>query len=109
LCIVLFFVQEEPSTQSLAAFIGALMQEYTQAGFDCFIFFFVEFDKRGVRPMGCSILLAGYDQKRKKADLYQIDPSGSFWPWKATSIGKDSATTKAFLEKRYYCIIVVEF
>ena len=33
--------------------------------------------------------------------LYQVDPSGSYFPWKATAIGKSAATAKTFLEKRY--------
>jgi len=33
--------------------------------------------------------------------LYQVDPSGSYFPWKATAIGKSAASAKTFLEKRY--------
>ena len=33
--------------------------------------------------------------------LWQVDPSGSFFPWKATAIGKSAASAKTFLEKRY--------
>ena len=33
--------------------------------------------------------------------LWQVDPSGSFFPWKATAIGKAAASAKTFLEKRY--------
>lgn len=33
--------------------------------------------------------------------LYQVDPSGSYFPWKATAIGKSSTSAKTFLEKRY--------
>ncbi|KAL2160869.1 hypothetical protein VTH06DRAFT_1066 [Thermothelomyces fergusii] len=33
--------------------------------------------------------------------LYQVDPSGSYFPWKATAIGKSATTAKTFLEKRY--------
>ncbi|KAF9936687.1 Proteasome subunit alpha type-2 [Modicella reniformis] len=32
--------------------------------------------------------------------LYQVDPSGSYWPWKATAIGKNMVNAKTFLEKR---------
>lgn len=46
-----------------------------------------------------SLLVAGYD-KTKGHSLYQIDPSGSFWPWKATAIGKNHVNAKTFLEKR---------
>lgn len=30
-----------------------------------------------------------------------MDPSGTFYEWKATSIGKNSELVKQFLEKRY--------
>lgn len=31
----------------------------------------------------------------------QVDPSGSYFPWKATAIGKSATSAKTFLEKRY--------
>ena len=62
-----------------------LFQEYTQIG--------------GVRPFGVSLLIAGVDREGPK--LYQVDPSGTFWAWKATAIGKNSDSAKDFLEKRY--------
>lgn len=65
--------------------ISALYQEFTQSG--------------GVRPFGCSLLVAGSDANG--IHLYQIDPSGTFWAWKAAAIGADSAVAKTFLEKRY--------
>ena len=33
--------------------------------------------------------------------LYQVDPSGAYFPWKATAIGKSATSAKTFLEKRY--------
>jgi 20S proteasome subunit alpha 2 len=50
-----------------------LMQEYTQSG--------------GVRPFGVSCLVAGYDDEGPQ--LFQVDPSGSSFGWKATAIGTD--------------------
>ena len=47
-----------------------------------------------------SLLVAGYDEKAGPT-LFQIDPSGSFWAWKATAIGKNYVNAKTFLEKRY--------
>eukprot|EP01038_Epipyxis_sp_PR26KG_P014038 gene14038-18829_t len=62
-----------------------LMQEYTQSG--------------GVRPFGVSCLVAGYDDDGPQ--LYQVDPSGSSFGWKATAIGKNYINAKNFLERRY--------
>lgn len=53
----------------------------------------------GVRPFGVSLLIAGFDKVTGPA-LYQVDPSGSFFAWKATAIGKDMINAKTFLEKR---------
>jgi 20S proteasome subunit alpha 2 len=69
----------------LVSDLAGVMQEFTQSG--------------GVRPFGCSVLVAGYDYDGPH--LYQIDPSGSFFNWKATSIGKNFIHAKTFLEKRY--------
>jgi 20S proteasome subunit alpha 2 len=55
---------------------------------------------RGVRPYGVSLLVAGWDRHRGPS-LYQVDPSGSFWAWKASAIGKNMINAKTFLEKRY--------
>lgn len=62
-----------------------LMQEYTQSG--------------GVRPFGVSCLVAGYDDDGPQ--LFQVDPSGAAFGWKATAIGKSYINAKNFLERRY--------
>ena len=54
----------------------------------------------GVRPFGVSVLAAGYD-KENGPELYQIDPSGAAFGWKATAIGKNYVNAKNFLERRY--------
>jgi 20S proteasome subunit alpha 2 len=53
----------------------------------------------GVRPFGVSLLMAGFDDHGPQ--LYQIDPSGSYFAWKASAIGKNMTNARAFLEKRY--------
>lgn len=53
-----------------------------------------------MRPYGVSLLVAGWDINRGPT-LYQVDPSGSFWAWKASAIGKNMINAKTFLEKRY--------
>ncbi|KAB2572551.1 putative proteasome component y7 protein [Lasiodiplodia theobromae] len=101
---------EYPPTRILVQDVARVMQEATQSG--------------GVRPYGVSLLIAGWDEgiepeseetadeKKKVAgktggilkggpSLYQVDPSGSYFPWKATAIGKSATSAKTFLEKRY--------
>lgn len=106
---------EYPPTRILVQDVARVMQEATQSG--------------GVRPYGVSLLIAGWDEgimpdeeaavesefegDGKKPSgktggilkggpmLYQVDPSGSYFPWKATAIGKSATTAKTFLEKRY--------
>ena len=53
----------------------------------------------GVRPFGVSLLVAGFDDAGPQ--LYQVDPSGAYFAWKASAIGKNMTNAKTFLEKRY--------
>ena len=107
---------EYPPTRILVQDVARVMQEATQSG--------------GVRPYGVSLLIAGWDdgvepetEEAKAAEteaekklaasrrtggilkggpsLYQVDLSGSYFPWKATAIGKGATSAKTFLEKRY--------
>ncbi|TPP60426.1 Proteasome endopeptidase complex [Fasciola gigantica] len=78
---------EQISPEQLVVRTAAVMQEYTQSG--------------GVRPFGVSLLIAGWDYDNKRAFLYQCDPSGTYFPWKATALGHNSQNGKSFLEKRY--------
>ena len=52
-----------------------------------------------MRPFGVSLLVCGWDDNGPQ--LYQVDPSGSFFAWKASAIGKGMVQAKQFLEKRY--------
>jgi len=74
-------------TVQLVRRIADVMQEYTQSG--------------GVRPFGVSLLIAGWDNDENCPYLYQCDPSGAYFAWKATAIGKNHINGKTFLEKRY--------
>ncbi len=65
--------------------ISAEMQALTQYG--------------GARPFGVSILLGGI--KDKKAYLYMLDPSGTFFQYKAIAIGGNSEVINKLLEKEY--------
>jgi len=65
--------------------IAGILQDATQSG--------------GVRPYGCSLMLAGFDDEGPQ--LFQIDPSGAYFKWKASALGKNYVNSKTFLEKRY--------
>lgn len=105
---------EYPPTRILVQDVARTVQEATQSG--------------GVRPYGVSLLVAGWDDgvepesevseegadlEKKRVSgktggilkggpsLYQVDPSGSYFPWKATAIGKSATSAKTYLEKRY--------
>ena len=73
-----------PISQS-AKKIGGVAQDFTQSG--------------GVRPFGVSLLIAGYDKRGPQ--LYQVDPSGAYFQWKASAIGKNMVNAKNYLERRY--------
>jgi len=77
--------KERMPVSQLVRELATVMQEYTQSG--------------GVRPFGVSLLVAGYDETGPH--LYQVDPSGSYWAWKASAIGKNMINANTFLEKRY--------
>nr|UCK81648.1 proteasome subunit alpha type-2 [Arenicola marina] len=79
--------QETIPTAQLVQRVANVMQEYTQSG--------------GVRPFGVSLLMAGWDEDDEQPYLYQCDPSGAYFAWKATAMGKNYTNGKTFLEKRY--------
>lgn len=77
---------DEPITiQSLVVDISDTKQMHTQYG--------------GARPFGVALLVAGVDDLGPQ--LYTTDPSGSFWGWKATAIGKESDVVKEYFKDRY--------
>ncbi len=76
---------EAISVRSLVVHICDIKQAYTQAG--------------GARPFGVSLLLGGVDSQGPQ--LYTTDPSGSFWGWKATAIGKEADVVREYFEQHY--------
>lgn len=81
-----FLIYNEPiPTAQLVQRVAMVMQEYTQSG--------------GVRPFGVSLLICGWDSG--KPYLFQCDPSGAYFAWKATAMGKNFINGKTFLEKRW--------
>lgn len=51
----------------------------------------------GVRPFGVALLVGGIDEKGSQ--LYEIDPSSTFYAWKAQAIGRGSEAALKILRK----------
>ncbi len=79
--------REAMPARQLVLDVSGTMQEFTQRG--------------GVRPFGISVLIAGVDAQTGQPSLFQVDPSGAFFAWKATAVGRNFVNSKVFLEKRY--------
>ncbi|RKU44710.1 Proteasome subunit alpha type-2 [Coniochaeta pulveracea] len=115
---------EYPPTRILVQDIARVMQEATQsggvrpygvsllvAGWDEGILPEEEEDASKEKSAEVEMAEAGEEKKKPNGKtggilkggpmLYQVDPSGSYFPWKATAIGKAATNAKTFLEKRY--------
>jgi proteasome alpha subunit len=82
----------EVDTISIVKDMCDLMQMTTQSG--------------GLRPFGVSILVAGVDGKTPK--LFETDPTGIYFQYKATAIGEGEAEVEEILKKEYRDDITVE-
>lgn len=67
-------------------YIAGLKQKYTQSN--------------GRRPFGISCLIGGFDYDGQP-HLYQTEPSGIYYEWKANATGRSAKTVREFLEKYY--------
>lgn len=65
-------------------YIASLKQKYTQSN--------------GRRPFGISCLIGGFDYDGTP-HLYQTEPSGIYYEWKANATGRSAKTVREFLEK----------
>ncbi|MFP4632629.1 MAG: archaeal proteasome endopeptidase complex subunit alpha [Halobacteriales archaeon] len=61
------------------------MQVYTQTG--------------GVRPFGVAVVVGGVE--RGEPRVFETDPSGSFYEWRATAIGRHDAAIRERFEEEY--------
>lgn len=52
------------------------------------------------RPYGVGLLVAGYDEKTGPS-LYQTEPSGNFYEYKAMALGARSQAAKTYLERHF--------
>jgi len=60
----------------------------------------------GLRPFGVSILLAGVDNGTIK--LYETDPTGIFFQYKATAIGEGEVEVEDLLHKEYTANVTID-
>ena len=76
---------EPISIEILAKKISDHIQTFTQYG--------------GVRPYGSALLIAGIDETGQR--LFETDPSGALYEYKAVSIGANRNTVMEMLENRF--------
>lgn len=79
-------------TASIVKDMCALMQICTQSG--------------GLRPFGVSVLIAGIDKDGPK--LYETDPTGIFFRYKASVIGEGETEIGEVLQKQYKDDITIQ-
>ncbi|CAG4943996.1 proteasome subunit alpha type-7-1 [Colias croceus] len=78
---------EDPVTlEYITRYIAGLKQKYTQSN--------------GRRPFGISCLIGGFDYDGHPR-LFQTEPSGIYYEWKANATGRSAKTVREFLEKNY--------
>ncbi|XP_065175000.1 proteasome subunit alpha type-6-like [Sycon ciliatum] len=66
--------------------VGEINQVYTQVA--------------AMRPLGCSMLLTGWDEETDMPALYKVDPSGTVCGFRGTSAGVKSTEANNYLEKK---------
>ncbi|KAJ2793983.1 Proteasome subunit alpha type-4 [Coemansia guatemalensis] len=79
-------IEDPPTVEFITHYVASIQQRYTQSG--------------GRRPFGISTLIVGFDPDNMPK-LFQTDPSGIYYQWKANSIGRNSQTVREYLEKHY--------
>jgi proteasome alpha subunit len=78
---------EPMTTDLLTKKVGDYVQFFTQYA--------------GVRPFGVSLLIAGVDKGDDKSRLFETDPSGALFEYKATAIGAGRKAVEELFEKEY--------
>jgi len=76
---------EAIDVESLTKSVTDHIQEYTQTG--------------GARPFGVALLVGGVDNGEPR--LFETDPSGTPYEWKATAIGGGRDEIQGYLEENY--------
>jgi proteasome alpha subunit len=77
---------DEPiGVETLTKAVTDHIQQYTQVG--------------GARPFGVSLIIAGIADGEPR--LYETDPSGTPYEWKALAVGADRGDIREYLEEHY--------
>ena len=76
---------EPIAVETLTKEVTDYIQQYTQVG--------------GARPFGVALIIAGIADG--EARLYETDPSGTPYEWKALAIGADRGDIREYLEDNY--------
>ena len=77
-------LEDAVSVAYITKYIAELKQKYTQSN--------------GRRPFGLSCILAGFDSDGSPR-LFQTEPSGVYYEWKANATGRGDKVVKEYLEK----------
>ncbi|WP_302080885.1 archaeal proteasome endopeptidase complex subunit alpha [Salinibaculum rarum] len=76
---------EPIGVETLTKEVTDYIQQYTQVG--------------GARPFGVALIIAGIADGEPK--LYETDPSGTPYEWKALAVGADRGDIREYLEENY--------
>jgi len=76
---------EPIAVETLTKEVTDFIQQYTQVG--------------GARPFGVALIIAGIANGRPR--LYETDPSGTPYEWKALAVGSDRSDIRGYLEEHY--------
>ena len=76
---------EPVGVETLTKEVTDYIQQYTQVG--------------GARPFGVALIIAGIADGEPK--LYETDPSGTPYKWKALAVGADRGDIREYLEEHY--------
>ena len=76
---------EPIAVETLTKEVTDYIQQYTQVG--------------GARPFGVALIIAGIADGEPR--LYETDPSGTPYEWKALAVGADRGDIREYLEEHY--------
>ena len=76
---------EPMGVETLTKTVTDYIQQYTQIG--------------GARPFGVALVVGGIENGEPR--LFETDPSGTPYEWKALAIGENRADIREYLEERY--------